>query len=98
MNDSPDRKVAVFTEPLQLPTEDGAAFLERACGTGKELRQQVERAATTTSGEMAALMELMTSPRLTALPPTCDVMEYQLISASVAPWLSYSEIISGRTY
>src|SRR5437867_147389 len=44
------------------------------------------RAAAATSGEMAELMELMTSPRLTALVPTRAVMEYQLMSASVAPW------------
>ena len=42
MNDSPDRKVDVFTEALQLSTEDRAAFLERACGNDKELLQQVE--------------------------------------------------------
>src|SRR6266699_4943885 len=44
-------------------------------------------AVSATSGEIAALMELMTSPRLTALPPTRAVMEYQLMIASVAPWL-----------
>jgi hypothetical protein len=31
-------------------------------------------------------MELMTPPRLTALPSTRAVMEYQLMSASVVPW------------
>src|SRR6266851_1478414 len=44
------------------------------------------RAASAESDEMAALTELTTSPRLRALRPTCALMEYQLMSASVAPW------------
>jgi len=42
MNDSPDRKVAVFTEALQFPADERAAYLERACGLDAELRRQVE--------------------------------------------------------
>ena len=42
MNDSPDRDVAVFTEILQLPVSERAAFLERACYGDDELRQRIE--------------------------------------------------------
>lgn len=42
MNDAPDREVAVFTEALQLPASERAAFLERACGGDSELRRKVE--------------------------------------------------------
>ncbi len=42
MNDSPNRDVAVFTEVLQLPAGDRAAYLERACGSDGDLRQRVE--------------------------------------------------------
>jgi serine/threonine protein kinase len=43
MNDSPDRDVVVFAEALQLPPGERSAYLERACGPDKELRQRVER-------------------------------------------------------
>jgi serine/threonine protein kinase len=42
MNDPPNRDVAVFTEALQLPARERAAYLERACGRDSELRQRVE--------------------------------------------------------
>src|SRR6185503_15715579 len=42
MNDSPNRKVTVFTEALELSGIERAAFLERACGGDVELRRQVE--------------------------------------------------------
>src|SRR5882672_3226979 len=42
MIDSPDRDVVVFTEALQLPASERAAYLERACGGDGELRQKVE--------------------------------------------------------
>src|SRR6266566_4028083 len=42
MNDSPNRKVAVFTEALQLPDGERQAYLDRACGNDIQLRQQVE--------------------------------------------------------
>ncbi len=42
MNDSSDRDVEVFTEALQLPAAERAAYLERACGGDDELRGKVE--------------------------------------------------------
>jgi serine/threonine protein kinase/tetratricopeptide (TPR) repeat protein len=42
MKDSPDRDVAVFTEALQLPIAERAAFLERACGGDLDLRRKVD--------------------------------------------------------
>jgi serine/threonine protein kinase len=42
MNDSTDRKLTVFTEALQLPAQERAAYLERACGGNAELRHAVE--------------------------------------------------------
>jgi eukaryotic-like serine/threonine-protein kinase len=42
MNDSPDRDVAVFTEALQLPAGERAAYLARVCGGDGELRRKVE--------------------------------------------------------
>ena len=42
MNDSAQREVAVFTEALQLPADQRAAFLLRACGADAALRQRVE--------------------------------------------------------
>jgi eukaryotic-like serine/threonine-protein kinase len=42
MNDSSDRDVAIFTEALQLPASERAAYLERACGGEGELRRRVE--------------------------------------------------------
>jgi len=42
MNDSADHKLAVFTEALQLPAHERAAYLERACGGDLELRRAVE--------------------------------------------------------
>src|SRR5882724_10871748 len=42
MNGSADHKMAVFTEALQLPAHERAAYLERACGDDPELRRAVE--------------------------------------------------------
>src|SRR5688572_21432388 len=42
MNDSPNRDVVVFTEALQLPASERAAYLDRACAGDGELRQKVE--------------------------------------------------------
>ncbi|HTA28903.1 MAG TPA: serine/threonine-protein kinase [Candidatus Cybelea sp.] len=42
MNDSPNRDVEVFTEALQKPPRERAAFLERACAGDTSLRQRVE--------------------------------------------------------
>ncbi len=43
MNDSPDSDVIVFAEAIQLPANERSAYLERACGTDKQLLQRVER-------------------------------------------------------
>src|SRR4051812_1589274 len=42
MNDSPDRDVEVFTEALQLPAGERAAYLARVCGGDTGLRRKVE--------------------------------------------------------
>ena len=42
MNGSDDPKLAVFTEALQLPAHERAAYLERTCGGDVELRHAVE--------------------------------------------------------
>jgi serine/threonine protein kinase len=42
MNDSPNRDVEMFTQALQLPRAERAAYLERACGGDAELRRKVE--------------------------------------------------------
>jgi tetratricopeptide (TPR) repeat protein len=42
MSDIPNRDVAVFSEALQLPPGERAAFLEIACGSDHKLRQVVE--------------------------------------------------------
>ncbi len=42
MNDSPDRDVEVFTEALQLPAGERAAYLDCACSSDNGLRQRVE--------------------------------------------------------
>src|SRR5580698_7669267 len=42
MNGSADHKLTVFTEALQLPAHERAAYLERACGGDVELRHAVE--------------------------------------------------------
>ena len=42
MNGSADHKIAVFTEALQLPEHERAAYLERACAGEVELRFAVE--------------------------------------------------------
>ncbi|EEF63001.1 serine/threonine-protein kinase [Pedosphaera parvula] len=42
MNDSPNPDVAVFTEAVQLPAGQRGAYLDRACGSDRELRQRVE--------------------------------------------------------
>jgi eukaryotic-like serine/threonine-protein kinase len=43
MNNSSDRDVVVFAEAIQLSADERSAYLERACGADKELRQRVER-------------------------------------------------------
>ena len=42
MKDPPDRDVAIFTEALQLPASERAAYLDAACGNDGELRRKVE--------------------------------------------------------
>src|SRR5258708_17351457 len=42
MNDLPNRDVAIFTEAVNLPADQRAAYLERACDGDAKLRQQVE--------------------------------------------------------
>jgi eukaryotic-like serine/threonine-protein kinase len=42
MSADPDRDVTVFTEALQLPASQRAAYLDSACGGDAELRQRVE--------------------------------------------------------
>jgi hypothetical protein len=42
MNDSADRKVAIFTEALQFSTEERTAYLSRVCAGDLELRRQVD--------------------------------------------------------
>ena len=42
MNDSADRKVAIFTEALQFSTEERSAYLSRVCAGDLELRRQVD--------------------------------------------------------
>jgi len=42
MNEAQNRDVAVFTEALQLPAVQRAAYLERACGSDEALRLRVE--------------------------------------------------------
>jgi len=42
MNDSPNRDVVIFTEAVQLPADQRAAYLASACAGDAELRQKVE--------------------------------------------------------
>lgn len=42
MNDIPHRDLAVFSEAIQLPADQRAAYLERACGADVKLRQRVD--------------------------------------------------------
>ena len=42
MNELPNRDVVIFTEAVDLPSDERAAYLERACGGDARLRQQVE--------------------------------------------------------
>jgi len=42
MNESPNRDVVIFAEAVDLPADERAAYLERACGGDAKLRQQVE--------------------------------------------------------
>ena len=42
MNDSADRRIAVFTGAIRLPEQQRAAYLEHACGGDAELRRDVE--------------------------------------------------------
>ena len=42
MNDLPKLEVAVFTEAINLPANERAAYLARACGGDPKLRQRVE--------------------------------------------------------
>ncbi|HTA29467.1 MAG TPA: tetratricopeptide repeat protein [Candidatus Cybelea sp.] len=66
MKDSPDRDVAVFTEALQLPAGERAAYLDRACGDDRILRRKVEALlkANTQIGDF-----LEHSPQEASLPP-----------------------------
>jgi hypothetical protein len=41
-DDEPGRDVVIFTEALQLPVVERAAFLERACAGDENLRTKVE--------------------------------------------------------
>src|SRR6266446_1572413 len=38
----PNRDVVIFTEAVDLPADERAAYLERACGGDAKLRQKVE--------------------------------------------------------
>jgi eukaryotic-like serine/threonine-protein kinase len=42
MNDLPNRDVVIFTAAVNLPADERAPYLERACGGDAKLRQQVE--------------------------------------------------------
>jgi serine/threonine protein kinase/tetratricopeptide (TPR) repeat protein len=42
MNDSADRKVAIFTEALRFSAEERTAYLSRVCAGDHELRRQVD--------------------------------------------------------
>src|SRR5713226_6253542 len=42
MNGSANRKLTVFSEALQLPAHERAAYAERACGGDVKLRRAVE--------------------------------------------------------
>ncbi len=42
MNDSPNREVEIFSEAVDLPAEERAAYLERVCGSDLNLRQRIE--------------------------------------------------------
>ncbi len=42
MNDGADRDVALFTEAVQLPTGERAAYLERACANDSARLRRVE--------------------------------------------------------
>jgi eukaryotic-like serine/threonine-protein kinase len=42
MNEDASRELALFTEAIKVPTQDRAAFLERACAGDEDLRRKVE--------------------------------------------------------
>jgi hypothetical protein len=42
MSNVPGRDVVIFTEALQLPAEERAAFLDRNCAGDENLRRKVE--------------------------------------------------------
>ena len=42
MNDDSERELSVFTEALQLPARQRAAFLKRACAGDEHLRRKME--------------------------------------------------------
>jgi eukaryotic-like serine/threonine-protein kinase len=42
MNGLPNRDIVIFTEAVQLPANERAAYLARACAGDAELRQKVE--------------------------------------------------------
>jgi hypothetical protein len=42
MSDESSRDLVIFTQALQLPVGERAAFLDRACAGDKDLRRNVE--------------------------------------------------------
>src|ERR1700760_1451329 len=42
MSDSPNREVEIFSKAVDLPAEERAAYLERACGGDVNLRSRIE--------------------------------------------------------
>jgi len=42
MKDDAGREIAVFTEAIEIPLQDRAAFLENACRGDENLRRKVE--------------------------------------------------------
>ena len=74
MNDSPEREVAIFTEALQLPTEERAAYLTRACGADQEMRQRVEKLLKT-NNRVGDFLETFPSAILATARPEIPVGE-----------------------
>jgi eukaryotic-like serine/threonine-protein kinase len=42
MTANPGRAVEIFSEAIQLPAGERAAFLDRACGTDESFRRKIE--------------------------------------------------------
>jgi eukaryotic-like serine/threonine-protein kinase len=70
MNEFPHREVDVFTEALQLPANERAGYLERACGRDAKLRQKVE-ALLQTHDQVGDFLEQ--SPQKTAIENTPEI-------------------------